>query len=124
MRITKITVYRIELPYVGGSYGWAKGYSLSLADSTVVRLDTDEGLSGWGETCPLGAVYLPAYPEGVRLDYDGPCEGDIDPAYCVVETECETAFSVLYVDADGPLPRDLRTLDFRKIERPKWPFDG
>lgn len=31
MRITRITVYRIELPYVGGSYGWAKGRSLSVA---------------------------------------------------------------------------------------------
>jgi microcystin degradation protein MlrC len=33
------------------------------------------------------------------------------------------AKDVLYVDSGGPLPRDLRTLDFRKIERPKWPFD-
>ena len=30
---------------------------------------------------------------------------------------------VLYVDSGGPLPRDLRTLPFRRIERPKWPFD-
>jgi microcystin degradation protein MlrC len=33
------------------------------------------------------------------------------------------AKDVLYVASGGPLPRDLRTLDFRKIERPKWPFD-
>jgi microcystin degradation protein MlrC len=33
------------------------------------------------------------------------------------------AKDVLYVDSGGPLPRDLRALDFRKIERPKWPFD-
>jgi microcystin degradation protein MlrC len=33
------------------------------------------------------------------------------------------AKEVLYVDSKGPLPRDLRTLAFRKIERPKWPFD-
>jgi microcystin degradation protein MlrC len=33
------------------------------------------------------------------------------------------AKEVLYVDSGGPLPRDLRTLPFRKIERPKWPFD-
>jgi len=30
---------------------------------------------------------------------------------------------VLYVDSGGPLPRDLRALPFRSIERPKWPFD-
>jgi microcystin degradation protein MlrC len=33
------------------------------------------------------------------------------------------AKEVLYVDSGGPLPRDLRTLAFRRIERPKWPFD-
>jgi microcystin degradation protein MlrC len=33
------------------------------------------------------------------------------------------AREVLYVDSGGPLPRDLRTLAFRRIERPKWPFD-
>jgi microcystin degradation protein MlrC len=33
------------------------------------------------------------------------------------------AKEVLYVDSNGPLPRDLRTLAFHKIERPKWPFD-
>jgi microcystin degradation protein MlrC len=33
------------------------------------------------------------------------------------------AKEVLYVDSGGPLPRDLRTLPFRRIERPKWPFD-
>jgi microcystin degradation protein MlrC len=33
------------------------------------------------------------------------------------------AKEVLYVDSGGPLPRDLRTLAFHRIERPKWPFD-
>jgi L-alanine-DL-glutamate epimerase-like enolase superfamily enzyme len=66
MKITRITVYRIDLPYVGGTYGWAKNKAVSVADSTVVRLDTDEGVSGWGESCPLAANYLPAFAEGVR----------------------------------------------------------
>ncbi|MEM7223362.1 MAG: mandelate racemase/muconate lactonizing enzyme family protein [Pseudomonadota bacterium] len=65
MKITRITVYQIELPYVGGSYGWAKGYSLSAATATVVRIDSDDGISGWGEVCPLGASYLPSYSDGV-----------------------------------------------------------
>ena len=33
------------------------------------------------------------------------------------------AKEVLYVDSNGPLPRDLRTLTFHRIARPKWPFD-
>lgn len=66
MRITGIRVWRIELPLKEGSYRWAGGKSVEVFDSTLVALDTDAGLTGWGEVCPLGPVYLPAYAEGVR----------------------------------------------------------
>ena len=32
--------------------------------STILRLDADNGLSGWGEVCPI-PHYLPAYANGV-----------------------------------------------------------
>jgi L-alanine-DL-glutamate epimerase-like enolase superfamily enzyme len=32
----------------------------------VVRIETDAGLVGHGEVCPLGPAYLPAYAAGVR----------------------------------------------------------
>ena len=35
-------------------------------DSTVVIIETDEGITGVGECCPLGSAYLPSYPKGVR----------------------------------------------------------
>ena len=35
-------------------------------DSTFIRIDTDEGLSGWGEGCPWGNTYLPAHGPGIR----------------------------------------------------------
>lgn len=66
MKISRISVYQIDLPYVDGTYNFAKGKGVSIADSTVVRVDTDEGITGWGEACPLGAYYLPSYPEGIR----------------------------------------------------------
>ena len=31
-----------------------------------MRIETDEGIIGHGEVCPLGPVYLPAYAEGAR----------------------------------------------------------
>ena len=31
-----------------------------------MRVETDEGITGHGEVCPLGPVYLPAYAEGAR----------------------------------------------------------
>ena len=66
MRITRIAAYRVELPLVEGSYKWSGGKSVNVFDSTVVRVDTDTGLTGWGEVCPLGPFYLPAYANGVR----------------------------------------------------------
>ncbi|MDP6417577.1 MAG: mandelate racemase/muconate lactonizing enzyme family protein, partial [Gammaproteobacteria bacterium] len=35
-------------------------------DTTIVLIDTDEGIAGVGECCPLGPTYLPAYAHGVR----------------------------------------------------------
>ena len=37
-----------------------------MFDSTIVGVETDCGLVGYGEVCPLGPFYLPAYAEGVR----------------------------------------------------------
>ena len=42
----------------------AGGKTCDTVDSIVLRLDTDEGRSGWGETCPI-PNYLPAYAAGV-----------------------------------------------------------
>jgi cis-L-3-hydroxyproline dehydratase len=66
MRITRISAYRVELPLIEGNYAWSGGKSVSVFDSTVVRIDTDSGLVGFGEVCPLGPAYLPAYANGVR----------------------------------------------------------
>lgn len=66
MKITRIFAHRVELPLVEGSYKWSGGKSVSVFDSTIVGIETDEGLVGYGEVCPLGPFYLPAYAEGVR----------------------------------------------------------
>jgi len=66
MKIRRICAYRVELPLVEGSYRWSGGKSVSVFDSTVVRIDTDAGVTGYGEVCPLGPFYLPAYANGVR----------------------------------------------------------
>jgi L-alanine-DL-glutamate epimerase-like enolase superfamily enzyme len=66
MRIERIVVYQVDLPLVEGSYKWSGGKSVSVFDSTVVAIETDSGLTGFGEVCPLGPFYLPAYAEGVR----------------------------------------------------------
>jgi cis-L-3-hydroxyproline dehydratase len=66
MKITRIAVYRVELPLHEGSYNWSGGKSVSVFDSTIVAVETDEGVTGHGEVCPLGPFYLPAYATGAR----------------------------------------------------------
>ncbi|TWU54616.1 4-hydroxyproline betaine 2-epimerase [Rubripirellula tenax] len=66
MKITRIFAHRVELPLVEGNYTWNRGNFVSVFDSTVVGVETDEGLIGYGEACPLGSCYLPAYADGVR----------------------------------------------------------
>jgi L-alanine-DL-glutamate epimerase-like enolase superfamily enzyme len=66
MRITRITAWQVDLPLHEGSYKWSGGKSVTVFDSTVVAVETDAGITGYGEVCPLGPAYLPAYAAGVR----------------------------------------------------------
>ena len=66
MKITGISVWQKDLPL-------AKPYRLSggrllfeTLDATFLRIDTDEGPSGWGEGTPWGNSYLPAHGPGIR----------------------------------------------------------
>ena len=65
MKITRISIYRADLPLAEGSYSWAD-QSFTAFDTTVVSIETDEGITGYGETCPLGPAYLAAFAEGAR----------------------------------------------------------
>ena len=53
-----------DLPTTAGSKILA-GYA-SPFDATVVAVETDAGVTGYAECCPLGSAYLPAYAAGVR----------------------------------------------------------
>ncbi len=66
MKIERILAYRVELPLHETTYKWSGGKSVTVFDSTIVRVETDTGLAGHGEVCPLGPFYLPAYADGVR----------------------------------------------------------
>lgn len=81
MKIVRIFAHRVDLPLVEGSYKWSGGKSVTVFDSTIVGVETDCGRIGYGEVCPLGPFYLPAYAEGVRagLRELGPHLLGIDP---------------------------------------------
>ncbi|MFD0860550.1 mandelate racemase/muconate lactonizing enzyme family protein [Roseovarius aquimarinus] len=72
MKITKLTLWHVELTsHV--AYHMAAGKTCDAVISAVLRVDTDAGVSGWGEVCPI-PHYLPAYAEGVgpALEYLAP----------------------------------------------------
>jgi L-alanine-DL-glutamate epimerase-like enolase superfamily enzyme len=67
MKIKRIVVYQVDLPLHEGNYKWSGGKSVDVFDSTVVAVETNAGVTGYGEVCPLGPFYLPAYAMGARF---------------------------------------------------------
>ena len=66
MKITKIKVYKLALPLKESSYKWSHNSEVKEFDNTIVKLETDSNIFGFGEVCTLGSAYLPAYARGVR----------------------------------------------------------
>jgi L-alanine-DL-glutamate epimerase-like enolase superfamily enzyme len=66
MKITSISVFQVDLPYAGGVYRLSGGREYRSFAATIVRVDTDAGLAGWGESTPFGSSYVAAHARGVR----------------------------------------------------------
>lgn len=66
MRIEGIDVYQLDLPYSGGVYALSGGRRYESFDATIIRVMTDSGLDGWGESTPFGATYMAAHAGSVR----------------------------------------------------------
>ena len=66
MKITRISVYQIDLP-LEHPY-WLSGGRLKfeVLDATLVKVETDAGVIGWGEGTPWGHTYVPAHGPGIR----------------------------------------------------------
>ncbi len=70
MKIKSIDVFQVDLPFAGGTYRLSGGREYKYFDATIVRITTDEGLEGWGESTPFGATYIAAHAKGVRAGID------------------------------------------------------
>jgi L-alanine-DL-glutamate epimerase-like enolase superfamily enzyme len=81
MKIARVTIFGYDLHYAHGEYVMSGGRTITSLPSTIVKLETDDGLSGYGETCPLGPAYLPAHAGGARaaLDELAPALKGVDP---------------------------------------------
>jgi cis-L-3-hydroxyproline dehydratase len=65
MRIARVAAYRQLQPFRDGPYR-CRNQSEDGTDSTIVVLESDDGLVGVGEMAPLGAFYAPAFAAGTR----------------------------------------------------------
>ena len=63
MKLTRINIWHVPLTS-HETYYMAGGKTCDTTTSVILQLDTDAGLSGWGEVCPI-PHYLPAYASGV-----------------------------------------------------------
>lgn len=81
MKIIGIKFWQVDLPLREGRYSWSNGNFIEVFDSTVVGIETDAGITGYAECCPLGSAYLPSYALGVRsgLAELGPKMIGLDP---------------------------------------------
>ena len=95
MRISRVDVHHYDLRYAHGEYVMSGGRTIASLPSTVVRVETDAGVVGWGETCPLGATYLPASAAGARAAL-----GELAPALLGVDA---TNLGAVHDAMDGAL---------------------
>jgi len=63
MRVNKLTLWSVDLTS-HATYYMAEGKTCATVKTHVLRLDTDTGLQGWGEVCPI-PHYLPAFADGI-----------------------------------------------------------
>ncbi len=105
MKITRITVYQVDLP-LEHPY-WLSGGRLKfeVLDATLVKIDTDAGITGWGEGTPWGHTYVPAHGPGIRAGIEtmAPFVLGLDPRrYLDVERAMDLALPG-HLYAKGPI---------------------
>ncbi|WP_224824688.1 mandelate racemase/muconate lactonizing enzyme family protein [Cognatishimia sp. MH4019] len=63
MKVAKITLWSVDLSS-HETYYMADGKTCATVKTHVLCLETDTGLRGWGEVCPI-PHYLPAFADGI-----------------------------------------------------------
>ena len=66
MKIKKISVFQVDLPLEHPYWLSAGRLKFEVLDASLVKIETDDGLIGWGEGTPWGHTYVPAHGPGIR----------------------------------------------------------
>ena len=75
MKITSLKLWNVPLTS-HEAYYMADGKTCDTVTSVILALETDAGITGWGEVCPI-PHYLPAYAGGVA-----PAMEELWPVLC------------------------------------------
>ncbi len=105
MRIARVRAYRQLQPFRRGHY--AMGHVGSPAfDSLVVALDTDEGVTGWGEMAVISPAYAESFAAGAQAGV-----GELAPLLLGVDPTQPRAVLALLDDAMRGQPYVKSALD-------------
>ena len=64
--IRRVSIHAVTLHHAAGPFAMSGGRVSTEQDSTVVRLETDDGLVGYGESCVISPDYAPGYAGSTR----------------------------------------------------------
>jgi L-alanine-DL-glutamate epimerase-like enolase superfamily enzyme len=93
-RIKRLRLWHVPLTS-HTAYYMAGGKTCDTVETVVIAVDTDAGLTGWGEVCPI-PHYLPAYARGVA-----PALQELAPVYLGADP---VGVEALMAKADAFLP--------------------
>lgn len=110
-QIERVEVYGYDLTYVHGTYVMSNDRYITALPSTVVRVVTADGTDGYGEVCPLGPAYLPAFGAGARAALQQLCPAvvgaDVRDSYGVYAAMDRALMGHAYAKS----PLDIACLD-------------
>jgi cis-L-3-hydroxyproline dehydratase len=66
LQIRRIDVHAVRFRHAAGPFTMSGGRVSTEQDSTLVRIETDDGLVGWGEQCVISPDYAPGYAGSTR----------------------------------------------------------
>jgi len=68
MKIVSIKVHQLDVPIKPSTI--SNDRTMSVFDETIVAIETDTGLVGWGESVPWGSNFVAAFARGIRAGID------------------------------------------------------
>jgi len=79
MKISRISLYQMDVPIE--PFKISGDRVMEVFDETIVRIETEENLEGWGDSVPWGSNFVAAFAKGARAGIDelAPCLIGQDP---------------------------------------------